>query len=253
MINIVIIGSGNVASHLIKAFAKSEVVEVIQVFSRKNNFLSDFLPSEKITNIFSNIKEADLYILAVSDSAIEEVSKQLLFKNKLVVHTSGAVNLDAISNSNRRGVFYPLQTFSKNKEVNFQEIPICIEAENEEDIRVLHLVAKSISQKVYDVDSNQRKALHVSAVFVNNFTNYMYQIGETICSENNIDFQIVQPLIIETVNKINTLSPKEAQTGPAKRGDTNTINNHLEFLRDSNFKEIYKLLTKSIIDDGKKL
>ena len=130
---------------------------------------------------------------------------------------------------------------------------MCIEAENQADYQVLELVAKTISDTVFNINSEQRKALHVAAVFVNNFVNHLYQIGHDICIENNIPFEILNPLIQETANKVISLSPKEAQTGPAKRNDTQTINSHLSFLSDETQKEIYKTLTKSIIDNDKKL
>ena len=149
--------------------------------------------------------------------------------------------------------FYPLQTFSKNKEINFREVPICLEAEKETDFQLLNIVAQSVSEKVFCIDSNQRKSLHVAAVFVCNFVNHLYQIGNEICEENKVPFEILHPLILETANKITALSPKEAQTGPAKRNDTKTINAHLNLLTNETQKEIYKLLTKSIIDNGKKL
>jgi predicted short-subunit dehydrogenase-like oxidoreductase (DUF2520 family) len=253
MIRVVIIGSGNVAQHLIKAFAKSSIVEIVQAFSRNKENLENLIDSSKITTDLNALIDADLYIISVSDNAITEVSHQLNIKNKLVVHTSGSIAMTDLDNKNRKGVFYPLQTFSKSKEVNFNEIPICLEAENNEDYKLLETVAKSISEKIFNINSNQRKALHVSAVFVNNFVNHLYKIGSDICNENDIPFEILQPLILETVNKVSLLSPNEAQTGPAKRNDTQTINTHLQFLTDENQKEIYKILTKSIIDNGKKL
>ena len=253
MIRIVLIGFGNVAQHLLQAFAQSDAIEVIQLFARNKEKASLLLDSTKITDNLATLKEADLYIIAISDNAIAEVAKQLHFQNKLVVHTSGSVSIDALCATNRKGVFYPLQTFSKNKEVNFKEIPICIEAENLEDYKLLETIAKSISDKVFSIDSNQRKALHVSAVFVCNFVNHLYKIGNDICDANGIPFEILQPLILETANKITMLSPNEAQTGPAKRKDTQTINAHLQFLSDNNQQEIYKILTKSIIDNDKEL
>ncbi len=171
----------------------------------------------------------------------------------MVVHTSGSVNIEALNDRNRKGVFYPLQTFSKSKEVDFNIIPICLEAQNQSDYKTLETVAKSISEVIYQVNSEQRRGLHVASVFVSNFVNHLYQMGNEICTENNLSFDILKPLIQETANKILTLSPQEAQTGPAKRNDTQTINSHLSFLTDENQKEIYKLLTKSIIDHGKKL
>lgn len=253
MISVVIIGSGNVAQHLLNAFEKSTKTNVIQIYSRNTAVIPALSNAVKITHDYAEIVNADLYIIAVSDNSIAEVSKNLPFTNKLVVHTSGSVGLEDLDAKNRKGVFYPLQTFSKSKEVDFKDIPFCLETENETDYRLLETVANSLSDKVFKINSEQRKALHVSAVFVNNFVNHLYQIGNDICIENNIPFEILQPLILETANKVVTLSPKDAQTGPAKRNDTQTINAHLNFLSDTTQKEIYKILTKSIIDNGKKL
>ncbi|MCC9074315.1 DUF2520 domain-containing protein [Flavobacterium sp. F-65] len=253
MIKITLIGSGNVSQHLINAFAKNSAIELIEVYSRTKKDISPLLNSNKIVTDLTLLKEADLYIIAVSDDAIATVSEQLPFKNKLVVHTSGTASLQAINKKNRSGVFYPLQTFTKNKEVDFKAIPLCLEAENSSDYLVLETVAKSISDAVYSINSEQRKALHVAAVFVNNFTNHLYQIGQEICEEHQVSFDILKPLIAETANKINTLSPIDAQTGPAKRNDTTTIESHLSYLSDENQKNIYALLTKSIQNNGKKL
>jgi predicted short-subunit dehydrogenase-like oxidoreductase (DUF2520 family) len=161
--------------------------------------------------------------------------------------------MGVLDSKHRKAVFYPLQTFTKNKPIDFSEIPICLETQHQSDYKILETVAKSISQKVFSINSEQRKALHVSAVFVNNFVNHLYQIGNEICIENNIDFEILKPLILETAKKIETLSPKQAQTGPAKRNDNATIESHLAFLIDENQKEIYKILTQSIQENGKKL
>jgi predicted short-subunit dehydrogenase-like oxidoreductase (DUF2520 family) len=158
-----------------------------------------------------------------------------------------------MNEDNRRGVFYPLQTFTKNKAVEFKTIPICLESENGTDYQVLDRVAKSISEKVFAINSQQRKALHVAAVFVNNFTNHLFQIGHEICRENQVPFEILNPLIVETVQKIMVLSPEEAQTGPAKRNDTATIETHESFLSAGNYLNIYKILTQSIQENGKKL
>ena len=253
MIQITIIGSGNVAQHLIKAFAKSEAVEIAQVFSRKKEKLSSFIEFDKIVSNYEDLKESDLYIIAVTDNAIAEVSQQLPFNNQLVVHTSGTASIETLDDKNRKGVFYPLQTFSKNKEIDFSIIPICLEADNTFDFRVLETVAKSISKAVFPINSEQRKALHVAAVFVNNFTNHLYQIGQEICEENQVSFDILKPLIQETAEKIKTLEPIDAQTGPAKRNDSSTIEAHLEYLTDENQKNIYKILTQSIQHNGKKL
>lgn len=253
MVSIVIIGSGNVAQHLITAFLQSNEIELIQVFSRQKESVSHLISSDKIVSDFAEIKQADLYLIAVSDNAIADVSTKLPFENRLVVHTSGSMPMEILDSKNRRGVFYLLQTFTKNKPVNFKEIPICLEAENEKDFKTIETVAKTISSVVQSISSEQRKALHVAAVFVCNFVNHLYKIGNEICEENQLSFELLKPLIIETAQKIIHLSPENAQTGPAKRNDSETINTHLNFLSDENQKEIYKLLTKLIIDDGKKL
>ena len=253
MVSVVIIGSGNVANHLISAFAKSDTVDVIQVFARNPKTVSALISPEKIVGSYPEITEADLYIVSVSDNSVASVSQNLAFHNRLVVHTSGTIALTDLDARNRRGVCYPLQTFSKGKEVDFRLIPICLETENEADYQLLETVAQSISDNVFRIDSGQRKALHVAAVFVNNFVNHLYHIGHTICTENGIPFGILQPLILETAAKIGSLTPKEAQTGPAARNDSQTINAHLSFLSDPDQKEIYKIITKSIIDNGKKL
>jgi predicted short-subunit dehydrogenase-like oxidoreductase (DUF2520 family) len=253
MIKITIIGSGNVAQHLIEAFAKNNVVEIIQVFSRTQKDISPNLDSNKIINDWNALVEADLYIIAVSDDAISSVSSQLPFENRLVVHTSGSAPLTSLDDKNRKGVFYPLQTFTKGKAIDFKTIPFCLETQFENDYELLEKVAQSISDNVYKIDSHQRKALHVAAVFVNNFTNYLYQLGNDICQENHVPFEILKPLILETAEKLLTLSPKDAQTGPAKRNDISTIEAHESFLSNENQSTIYKILTQSIQNHGKKL
>ncbi len=253
MLEIVIIGSGNVAQHLIKAFKKSTKIKVVQAFSRNKETLSHLLPASKIKSDFSELKEVSLYIIAVSDNAVVEVASKIPFTNKVVLHTSGSIAIADLDSKNIRGSFYPVQTFSKAKNVDFKKIPICIEIEQETMYKVLDILAFSISDIVYKITSEQRKSLHVAAVFVNNFVNHLYQIGNEICMENKVSFEILKPLILETANKVMQLSPMEAQTGPAKRHDSQTINLHLNFLSDENQKEIYKILTKSIIDNGEKL
>ncbi|MFV7236930.1 MULTISPECIES: Rossmann-like and DUF2520 domain-containing protein [Flavobacterium] len=257
MIKVIIIGSGNVAQHLIAAFQNSQnlgtEIELVQVFSRQIGSVSHLLDLDHITNDFDTLTEADLYIIAVSDDAIAAISSKLPFKNRLVVHTSGSVPLNALDDNNRKGVFYPLQTFTKNKAVDFKIIPICLESENATDFQLLEKVAKAISDKIFAINSEQRKALHVAAVFVNNFVNHLYQIGNEICQEHQVPFEILKPLISETTQKIMVLSPSAAQTGPAKRNDIKTIQAHEAFLSNEDHLKIYKTLTQSIQHNGKKL
>lgn len=253
MISVSIIGSGNVAQHLILAFQKATTIDLIQVFARDKSDLILLIDSDKITSDYSQLKEVDLYIISISDDAINEISHLLPFSNKLVAHTSGSISIDDLNDNNRKAVFYPLQTLSKKKEVNFKEVPLCIEAQNEIDLKLLNQVANSISDKVFKINSEQRKSLHVAAVFVSNFVNNLYKLGNDICTEHNVPFEILKPLILETAKKVQILSPNDAQTGPAKRKDTTTINKHLAIITNENQREIYKTLTKSIIDNDKKL
>lgn len=246
MIKVVIIGSGNVAQHLIKVMQIAANVNLVQVFARNKESVLHLIAEDKITSDYNAIKEADVYIISVSDNAIAEVAENLPFQNRLVVHTSGTSELSVLDTKNRKGVFYPLQTFSKSKEIDFSSIPICLEAENGEDFKTLQSLSQNISEKIFAISSEQRKSLHVAAVFVCNFVNHMYTIGNQICEEHNVPFEVLQPLIMETAQKISTLKPEDAQTGPALRNDTKTINKHLEFLQNLDYQELYKLLTQSI-------
>lgn len=253
MINIVILGGGNVAWHLTNALLKNDAVNVVQVYNKSFEKISCFKNSTSITNNLSELKDADIYILAVSDNAISELSSALNLKNKLVVHTSGSMAMDELKSVSNKGVFYLLQTFSKERKIDFSTVPICVEAETDADLLLLETLAKSISKNCYRINSNQRKSLHVAAVFVNNFVNHLYHIGHEICEQNKVPFEILLPLILETANKITTLPPLEAQTGPAKRNDTKTIEKHTAMLT-KNQQEIYTLLTKSIYNTyGEKL
>ncbi len=246
MMKVTIIGSGNVAQHLIRAFSTSKNATLQQVLVRQVQSLKNIVESAKVITDYHDLLDADLYIIAVSDAAIAEVSELLPFTDRLVAHTSGTMPLDALSPKNRRAVFYPLQTFSKTKNVDFKEVPLCLEAENEKDRQIINSIGTSVSNNVNFIDSQQRKSLHVAAVFVSNFSNHLYSIGEEICNDNDIPFDILKPLIKETAEKIMHLNPHNAQTGPAVRGDQNTIDAHLKFLKNSDYKDIYSLLTQSI-------
>ena len=250
MISVVIIGSGNVAKHLIKAFLKIENVNLKQVYTRNLEDEALLKSSVSTTSDLSLIKEADVTIIAVSDDAIANISYNL--KNALVVHTSGSVEMKALKNQKNKGVFYLLQSFSKEKEINFSNVPICLEAENKSDLAKLEKLASLLQGNIYHLSSLQRKKIHVAAVFVNNFTNHMVTIAYNICEEHNVPFDILEPLIEETSQKIKNLTPKEAQTGPAKRNDIETIKNHLNLLSKSQ-QELYLKITQSIQNHGKEL
>lgn len=252
MIKVAIIGGGNVAIHLTKAFYETKEVSLVQVYARNIQQIKHLKHTVAITDNLELLMDADVYIIAISDDSISDVSFKIKRKNCLTVHTSGSVSLNSLKNTGRKGVFYLLQSFSKNKEINFNEVPFCLESENKEDLNLLEKLALSIGKKTYSINSKQRKTLHLAAVFVNNFTNHMYKIGEDICKEHLIPFEILHPLIQETAKKISELNPDEAQTGPAKRNDQKTIKNHLKLL-DKEQQEIYQLITKSIRKNGKEL
>ncbi|MBT8187855.1 MAG: DUF2520 domain-containing protein [Croceitalea sp.] len=246
MISIVLLGSGNLAHHLCQAFSKSAKVKVVQVYGRNKRALKKFEKFADTTLDLTLLKPATIYILAVNDDAIKPLSMALMEKQGLVVHTAGGIHMDVLQHEHR-GVFYPLQTFTADKEVDFSAVPISIEAHKKEDKMLLQDLASSISSEVYDVPSSKRMKLHVAAVFVNNFVNHLYAIGEGICQQEKIPFEILQPLIRETADKIRSLSPEKAQTGPARRNDADTMKQHLSYLENSTHKQIYQLLSESII------
>lgn len=251
MIRIVILGFGNVGQHLFKAFSNASEIEVIQVYNRSEIDISEGNPTN-FTSDITNLKEADLYVIAVPDDAIKNVSEILIINSKLVVHTSGSVIMEDLSNKNRKGVFYPLQSFSKNRAVDFSEIPICVEASDEKDLEFLITLGKIISDKVVEISSEERKKLHLSAVIVNNFVNYLYQVGSDLLSEANLSFDLLKPLIKETALKIENLTPFEAQTGPAKRNDKKTIEKQLHLLKDSPHQKLYVEMTEAILREYEK-
>ena len=247
MTNIIFLGFGNVGFHLANALNKVVDMSVIQIYNRNKIKNTSDLCHIPTTTRLSQIKEADIYIIAIPDDAIAAFSESLPFTNRLVVHTSGSVAMYTLSEKNRKGIFYPLQTFSKNRKVSFKNIPVCIEASNTSDLKLLKKLGESLSKNVVEVNSEERSKLHLAAVFVNNFVNHMYTISEEILKDNHLSLDLLKPLIAETANKVERLSPSEAQTGPAKRNDKKTIEKHLHLLKDSQYKELYRQLTDSIV------
>lgn len=246
MISVVIVGTGNVAQNLFQAFEKVTDVEIKQVIGRNEGHLSFAKNKAPINTDFNKIPAADIYILAVSDDSIGLVAEKFKDCKGILVHTSGATSLDILSTYDRTGIFYPLQTFTKGKIISFKDIPICLEAKNLKDLELLQKLGETLSNTVIKVSSEQRKVLHIAAVFVNNFTNYMYTIGEEICTENNVDFKLLKPLIKETAAKLDDLTPYESQTGPAKRADQKTLHNHLQLIKNTHHRELYTLLSNAI-------
>ena len=247
MTRIVFLGYGNVGGHLCNALHKQEEITVVQVYSRTQNALKKVPKQIATTTDITSIVEADVYIIAIPDDAIRIFSENLIVKNALVVHTSGSAPMDAIHSKHRQGVFYPLQTFSKEVTPDFTTIPFCIEAAIKTDEALLCNIASSISNNVQLISSKKRETIHIAAVIVNNFVNQLYKISEDLLEEHQLDFDILKPLILETAQKITRLSPKEAQTGPAKRGDQEVIQKHISKLKSPSHQDVYKLITQAII------
>lgn len=253
MKKVVLIGSGNVATHLGKAFIDSGI-KVLQVWSRSYenaSFLAKELKCNASADIKNIIPDADAYIFSVKDDVLEEVVRMFPYKDKFLIHTAGSISIDLLKDySSKYGVFYPLQTFSKQKEVDFTSVPILIEASSPTLLNKLSGLATSISEHVLPASSEQRKYLHISAVFSCNFTNYMYSLAESLLEENGLSFDLVRPLIKETAEKALLHSPKDVQTGPAVRKDMKIVNSHLDLLDSQpDVKALYAVLSERIIKD----
>lgn len=246
MISVVLLGAGNVATHLYKVFKKAENVELKQWYNRSFDAISSYKNEVKTTDNLDDLEQADIYIMAVSDDSIAQLSRDLPFEGRLVAHTSGSVSIHDMDKKNQRAVFYPLQTFSKDAELDFSEIPICIEVTEKPNLQLLKDLAENLGCKPYKISTEQRQTLHLSAVYVNNFTNQLYRIAHEISDAKSINFDILKPLIMETARKVQNLSPYMAQTGPAKRNDKKTIKRHLKQIENEEHKNIYELLTASI-------
>lgn len=242
-----IVGAGNVACHLIRAFDHAGI-HVHQVFHRDAAKAADAasLVNARHGLLKDATAEGPLIILAVSDDAISEVSEQLP-PERTVVHMSGTVSIDALVQS-ERGVFYPLQTFTRDVTPDWKRIPFCIESSAFALTKNLCNLAATLSENVYTIDSAQRKWIHVAAVFVNNFTNLLYTEAHDLLKKHDLPFDLLRPLIDETARKVQQQSPDGLQTGPARRGDIETINRHLDQLSDdADLRELYRTLTERII------
>ncbi|MFH0999198.1 MAG: DUF2520 domain-containing protein [Bacteroidota bacterium] len=246
----VIIGSGNVATHLSKAILNAGM-EICGIYSRSEKnaqILAQELKVKIIPDLDNIPQNADACILAVSDSALEEVVEKLSSFNGILMHTSGSISLNVFpSNHTKTAVFYPLQTFSKAKTLDFSRIPILLESKNESVLQLIKELAGKLSSNTLVIDSAQRKQLHVAAVFACNFSNYMFHIASDLVSDADLNFEILKPLIKETVEKLNSLSPKEAQTGPAARNDIKILNTHLSLLENhQDYRNLYQLISNQI-------
>lgn len=250
-----IVGAGNVGSHLATVL-ESAGHAIREVYSRNINnaqaLCEQLYEAEVNQDLNFSSSDADIIILAVPDDKIEEVAEKLLMPaNVILLHTSGSMPMEVLEkNYSACGVMYPLQTFSKNKPVNFLEIPILVEGSDQETQKIILRLSKSISKRVEVMSSKQRAVLHISAVFACNFTNHMMSVAEDMTNSHQINFDLLKPLIAETINKSLSAGPKVAQTGPAIRGDMATLERQEAFLKkeDKQLAKIYRLVSQSIIN-----
>ena len=249
------IGAGRVAYHLAKALGSQH--QIVQICSRtfeNAEWISLQVQAQAISN-FENINaDIDLMIIAVSDQSIKSVIEQIspFLKDVCIVHTSGSTHLNVLAKTHDKcGVFYPLQTFSLEREIDWKNTPLFIEATNKKDLGNLLHLANSLSNKVYSYDSEQRLSLHLAAVFACNFSNYCYDMAKQIVDAKHVDFSLLYPLIQETANKALMNNPKDMQTGPAMRGDENIIQMHTNMLMQdqrADLKSVYQLLSQQILE-----
>ncbi|MBI3482438.1 MAG: DUF2520 domain-containing protein [Bacteroidetes bacterium] len=249
------IGSGNLAWHLAPAFDNAGFI-VKEVFSPNTRHAEElterlYQAEVKATLDFST-SDSSIFIIAANDDSISDIAKEIILPDDAVLtHTSGSVPLTDLqfAATSNIGVFYPLQTFSKSKKIDFKQTPIFIESNNEQTESVLMTLAKAISNQVKQIGSEERKALHIAAVFASNFTNHMLTLSQKIMLQNGMEFDWLKPLIIETINKSLQVGPESAQTGPARRGDLETLEKHMAFLQsDPDLSEVYKIISQHIIN-----
>ncbi len=253
---IVIIGTGNTATILGRKL-KAARHHIIQVYGRNEktaNDLASQLNAVAINKLTRLNLGAEIYLLAVSDSAIAEIVKQLgLLHEGIIVHTAGSVSKNVLSSSTHYGVFYPLQSL-RRESADLPDMPIMIDASDEKTLEVLDNLARTISGNVVKADDEQRMKLHLAAVFVNNFVNHIYAMAQQYCDKEKIDFKLLLPIIKETAMRIETINPSKAQTGPAFRHDAATIQKHEELLKDYySLKKFYTLFTESIWNQKREL
>ena len=248
----VLIGAGNVATHLGDALLRAGY-QILQVYSRTEvsaSTLSKRLGTSYTTSLDDLRCDANIYIVALKDDVLQELLP-LIVKGRehaLFVHTAGSIPMQIWEGiANRYGVLYPMQTFSKQRKVDWNEVSVFVEALQEQDLEMLKELANNLTPKVYEATSEQRKSLHIAAVFACNFSNHMYTLCDLLLSRQGLPFEVMLPLIDETTRKIHQLRPKDAQTGPAIRYDVNVMNKHLEMLEtDKSIQEIYRIISKSI-------
>lgn len=253
--NVSFIGSGNLAWHLAPAFDNTGFT-VREIYSRQTKNAQALVQRLYDARVQQSLdlsqSESEIFIISVSDDVIEEIVQELILpEDAMLFHTSGSQPLNILdyAAAKKIGVFYPLQTFTKNRKVDFEQIPVFIESEDADARRILMKMAQAISKRVYQISSEQRVALHVAAVFASNFTNHMLTISRDVLTGGKLEFEWLKPLIAETINKALTLGPDASQTGPAKRADLEILDRHVTLLQDNEpVAEIYRVISQHIID-----
>ena len=249
MKKVVVIGAGNVATHLSSAIQKTSA-SIIQIYSRSEESayaLASRLGTDRTTQIREITPEADLYLFAVRDDALPEIIPHIPANNGLWVHTAGSVPMDIFKGyTEHYGVLYPLQTFSRKREMDLRTVPFFVETCTPDDEKLLVEFVGRLSNHIHILSSEKRKYVHLAAVFACNFSNHMYAMAYKLLEEQNIPPDVLFPLIYETAAKIHTLTPLKAQTGPAVRNDLNVLHRHIELLTDPAMKEMYQLISQNI-------
>jgi len=246
-----LIGSGNVADQLGCALQNAGH-EILEVYSRNlekaQTFSQRFINCKVITDVDFSNSEAEIVLIAVSDNAIESVVERLKLSDKTIIaHTSGSNSLDILNRFSKAGVFYPLQTFSKERKIDLSNAPFCIEASNSEAFNLLSELATSLSNNVHPINSDQRKVIHLAAVFACNFSNHLISISEKLLNDHRMDLYLLKPLMEETIQKAIAVGAEASQTGPAKRGDEKITHQHLDFLKNEpEIQKIYQQLSEAI-------
>ena len=239
---IALFGTGNLATHFLKAFEGFEAISCVQWIGRKEN--PPLANTTPYFNRFQNDIEVDVCILAISDDHISEVA-QSFETNALVVHTAAAQSIDVLAPHKRSGVFYPLQRFSQDQKLSWEHIPICLEANSKTDLGMLEKLAKQLSNEVHFVTTKQRLHLHAAAVFANNFCNHLLGISQEITSNVALPHSLLHPIIKETLSRSLDSDAAKHQTGPAKRNDIKTQSKHIDILTAEEA-ALYRALSQSI-------
>ena len=253
---IVMIGSGNLATQLSLAL-KTVGEDVLQVFSPTADHamrLAALLHCEAVTSISDVAGDADMYVISVRDDAVCDVARSLRVHNadSVVVHTAGSVPLSALDGSlPHTAVLYPMQTFSRERRIDFRRVPCFVEASDPYAMSIVDSLARRLSDTVVEADSARRRKLHLAAVFACNMSNHCYRLAERIVEDEGFSFRLFAPLIEETAKKIRCMSPRQAQTGPMVRNDVSVMNAQLEMLDDPYMRDIYRLMAESIYRDSR--